>query len=133
MLRRAGHASVWTLLWLLAAGGPAAQEQAAPPAGASRVGRASRIAGSLSLDGLLDEPDWAAAQPMGEFVQRYPAEGSAATQATFVRVLYDDERLIIGADLTDAEPARIVAREMKEDGALNNDDSFGILLDTFLD
>ncbi|MGH9869091.1 MAG: DUF5916 domain-containing protein [Candidatus Polarisedimenticolia bacterium] len=131
MRLHARHAAGCLLLGLLAGTAFAAGEPAT--ATAPRVGRAARIAGPITLDGLLDEPAWTAAQPMGEFVQRYPAEGSVATQATFVRILYDDERLIIGADLTDAEPARIVAREMKEDGDLRNDDAFGILLDTFLD
>jgi hypothetical protein len=111
------------------AGGEATEAPAAP----ARVGRATRANGPISLDGLLDEPVWQTAVPLDGFVQRYPAEGAVATQATFVRVLYDDERLIIGADLVDSEPARIVAREMKEDGDLRNDDVFGVLLDTFLD
>src|SRR5688572_32098463 len=105
MRRHARHAAGCVLLVSLAGHAYAAVDPA--PAAAPRVGRAVRISGSVTLDGLLDEPAWAAAQPLGEFVQRYPAEGSAATQVTFVRILYDDERLIIGADLVDTEPARI--------------------------
>ncbi|HKY30943.1 MAG TPA: DUF5916 domain-containing protein, partial [Candidatus Polarisedimenticolia bacterium] len=109
----------------------------APPGGqgapAPRSARAARAASPITLDGLLDEPAWAGAAPLEGFVQRLPAEGAPATQATLVRILYDDTRLIIGADLLDAEPGRIIAREMKEDGDLSNDDLFGVLLDTFHD
>ena len=82
---------------------------------------------------MLDEPCWAGAEPLTTFTQRLPAEGAPATQPTEVRVLFDAENLYLGADLRDAEPGRIIAREMKEDGALDNDDLFGVLLDTFHD
>jgi len=50
-----------------------------------------------------------------------------------VRILYDDERLIIGAELRDERPEGIVGREMKEDATLSNDDAFAVYLDTFHD
>jgi len=95
--------------------------------------RATRIAGGIRLDGVLDEPEWRLAEPIDSFTQRFPAEGAPASQATRVRILYDDERLYIGADLEDREPDRIVAREMKEDASLDNDDSFFVIIDTFRD
>ena len=85
------------------------------------------------IDGSLAEEAWRQAEPIAGFTQRFPAEGAPATQATEVRILFDDENLYIGADLADADPGAIVAREMKEDGALVNDDLFSVLLDTFHD
>jgi hypothetical protein len=97
------------------------------------VARASRCDAAIRIDGVLDEPCWATASPLTSFTQRLPAEGAPASQATEVRVLFDAENLYIGADLLDSDPGKIIALEMKEDGALKNDDLFGILLDTFHD
>ena len=99
----------------------------------SPVATAVRATGEIIVDGLLDEPDWQNARPITSFTQRFPAEGEPATQSTEVRILYDEERLLVGALLLDSEPDRIIARELKEDGDLTSDDTFAILLDTFLD
>jgi hypothetical protein len=120
------------LAWALPAGEPAPRE-APPAAGPVPVARAARTSGPIVIDGALDEPAWGEAPPVASFTQRLPAEGSPATQPSEVRFLFDDENLYVGADLRDSEPGRIVAREMKEDGELPNDDLFGIVLDTFHD
>ncbi len=99
----------------------------------ARIARAARTTASILIDGSLDEPAWQEAEPITRFTQRFPAEGDDATQATEVRILFDDERLLIGVRLHDTEPGRIVARELKEDSELYNDDSFGVLIDTFYD
>src|SRR5688572_22397437 len=38
--------------------------------------RAARVAGEISLDGLLSESPWAAALPVSDFTQREPQEGA---------------------------------------------------------
>jgi hypothetical protein len=87
----------------------------------------------ITVDGVLDEPAWEAAEAIADFVQRFPAEGEPSSQSTVVKLLFDDEHLHIGAMMYDTEPEKIVARELKEDGELDADDVFGILLDTFRD
>jgi hypothetical protein len=125
------------VLRALIAAGLAAPAAAAAPAVAAPEGppvlRAVRAEGPIAIDGLLDEPAWGRAEPITSFTQRYPAEGEPATQPTEVRVLYDDERLYVGARLRDDAPSRIVAREMKEDADLDSDDAFAVFLDTFRD
>lgn len=116
------------LIAAAAAGGWPVQAFAAPP-----VARAERIKGDLRIDGILDEPDWRAAPSIGDLTQRFPAEGEPATQPSEIRILFDEERLIIGARLMDREPDRLVARVMKEDGPLYRDDSFAVFLDPFMD
>ncbi|HKB07560.1 MAG TPA: DUF5916 domain-containing protein, partial [Candidatus Polarisedimenticolia bacterium] len=111
----------------------AAATPAAPAPGDPPVARAARCDAAVRIDGLLDERCWQEAEPVSVFVQRLPAEGAPATQPTEVRILFDAENLYIGAELKDSEPGRIIAREMKEDGELPNDDLFGVLLDTFHD
>ncbi|MBI4545086.1 MAG: hypothetical protein HY703_07825, partial [Gemmatimonadetes bacterium] len=60
------------------------------------------------IDGRLDDAVWAAAPPIGGFLQREPYEGRPASQPTEVRVLYDADALYIGAWLYDSAPAGIV-------------------------
>jgi hypothetical protein len=48
----------------------------------------SRATGKISIDGALDEPDWARAEPIGEITQREPKPGVAATEKTEVKLLY---------------------------------------------
>src|SRR5687768_5420851 len=62
----------------------------APTASAVRTQAAPRI------DGRLDESAWESAQPITAFLQRDPDEGEPASQATAVRVLYDDDAIYIG-------------------------------------
>ena len=120
---------------LISATGTTGARAETPPqlAAATPVAQAVRTPVRVVVDGQLDEESWGLAAPLTGFVQRLPAEGSPATQATEVRILFDDENLYIGADLLDTDAASIIAREMKEDGDLDNDDSFTVLLDTFHD
>ena len=100
---------------------------------ALKIASSVRATSAITVDGTLDEPAWADATAITDFVQRFPAEGAPASQATSVRILYDDETLHIGAMLYDAEPDKIIALELKEDGDLDDDDVFGIMIDTFHD
>ena len=45
----------------------------------------------FGLDGRLDEPFWERARAATGFEQRQPDPGSAATERTEVRILFDDE------------------------------------------
>ena len=49
--------------------------------------RAIQVAQEPVLDGVLDEPVWQEASPIGGFRQRNPEEGSPATEKTEVRIL----------------------------------------------
>ena len=55
----------------------------------------------ITVDGKLDEGAWAAATPITELRQTRPTEGAAATLATEIRILYDDDALYIGARMTE--------------------------------
>ena len=50
-----------------------------------------RAAGTITLDGALDEPAWRDAPVASHFIQNDPREGEPATYDTEVRVVYDDE------------------------------------------
>jgi hypothetical protein len=87
----------------------------------------------IKLDGLLDEPSWKQAQVISEFRQRDPREGEPATEKTEIRVVLYQKTLYFGVICTDSNPALIVAKEMRRDGAVEDDDSITMILDTYLD
>ena len=64
-----------------------------------------RAAGTVALDGVLDEPAWAAAPVARNFIQNDPNEGAPATYDTEVRVVYDDEAIYFGVLARDDNPA----------------------------
>ena len=105
----------------------AVSAQAAPSVGVARATAA------ISLDGALDEADWAQTQPIGDIMQREPKEGVAATERTEVKLLLDDDNLYVGVVCYDSAPQRIVGTQMARDANLESDDSIEILLDTFHD
>ena len=119
---------LWTTVSLILgmAGSPGlAQESPLPSA------RAIRVEEEPILDGLLDEPLWEQASPVGQFRQRNPREGTPATEATEVRIVYSDDAIFFGVICYDSEPDRIIATQRARDADLQFDDSFSIILDTF--
>ena len=80
----------------------------APGPGAEQTLRATRTARPPVIDGRLDDPAWARAEPFSDFVQLFPDEGKPPTQPTEVRVLYDDRFLYVGVTARDTEPEAMV-------------------------
>ena len=124
------------LLFFLAS--PVAAQTVAPavraPGGvAPPVAQAVRVEVGPILTGRLDDPIWATAPLITGFVQHEPFEGRPATERTEVRILFDREALYVGARLHDSEPAGIVRGEVRRDADLKEQDSFLIVLDTYLD
>ena len=94
--------------------------------------RAARLEGAIAIDGRLDEPAWARAEPATRFTQSDPAEGQPATERTAVRVLISDDALYVGARLYDRETGRIKAALARRDDDVEADE-FDLYLDTFHD
>lgn len=94
---------------------------------------AMRADSALVVDGALDEAAWAKAQLAGEFHQIEPDEYAPASEATEVRVLYDDVHLYIGARMYDSAPATINAKQLIQGRRYLFDDRVHVLLDPFLD
>ena len=95
--------------------------------------RAARTNLPIILDGVLDEEAWQGVDPFSDFIQSMPDAGAPATEETVIRVLYDEEKIYIGALLLDSDPEGIIARYLNQDYETHDDDTFGITLDTFLD
>lgn len=98
--------------------------------------RAVRAPSRIEVDGRVDEPAWAAAIPITEFIQSQPNTGAPATERTVARVLYDDGHLYVSAVCYDSDLNGLVIKTIERDypNVLSEDmDSFGMSFDTFLD
>ena len=95
---------------------------------------ALRVESTITIDGELDEQEWALAEPATDFIQQNPHTGEPSTERTEVRLLYDDENLYVGVYCFDsAGPEGLVVNRVNRDFPGFDDDGFGILLDTFDD
>lgn len=87
----------------------------------------------IRLDGVFDEPVWQRAEPASDFVQSEPLTGQPATEATEVRIAFDNDNLYIAAMLHDAQVDAVVVNDIKKDFKEEEQDDFEVLLDTFGD
>jgi len=76
-----------------------------------------RAVGPIAIDGILDEPDWEAAVPVGDFVFPWWAEGEQ--EQTLARILWDDTNLYVGFVCQDAY---IWAEYTNRDDPVSRDD-----------
>jgi hypothetical protein len=87
----------------------------------------------ISVDGILDESDWAEAPPIGEILQREPKQGEKATEQTVVKLLYDSQNFYVGVTCYDSEPQKVIGTQMARDADLSVDDRVEIIIDSFHD
>ena len=96
--------------------------------------RATRVSQPVVLDGELKEEIYTRVPAIAGFLQQEPNEGEPATEQTQVWLFYDDRNIYVSARLHDSEPEREIITEMRRDGQGTNDnESFGVVLDTFHD
>ena len=127
--------AVSALIVIYPLSGPGLRPAAAQEAEALRTVRATQLEPDerISLDGRLNEPVWARAQVADGFLQQEPTEGQPGTEATEVRIVFEEDNLYIGAMLHDSDPAGILGHQKQRDQGLGSDDRFMLILDTFLD
>jgi len=113
---------------------PPATRQAAPPRSASNHNSdapratATRLNGTVRIDGILSEAQWRSATPLGAFTQLDPAEGRPASEQSDIRVMYDGDALYIGAMLYDRDAVR--GRLGRRDMDMTASDWLTVILDT---
>jgi hypothetical protein len=96
--------------------------------------RATRVVGDVRVDGRLDEADWLRADSTTtDFIQVVPSPGYPASEATVIRILYDDRTLYIGATLYESEPDKLIVPGLEQDYATHDSDILGVALDTYHD
>ena len=94
----------------------------------------TRTARPPQLDGVLNEEEWKTAAVIDEFIQQEPSEGDPATEATVVRLMYDEHAIYVGVEAYDSIPNGVIATEMRRDSRqLLDEDNFQLILDTFSD
>lgn len=121
-------------LWLSgSAVAHARQDAASPAAGTEKTLRALTTSTAIRVDGRLDDPAWQVADVVSDFVQQEPRVGEPISERTEVRVVLDDGAMYFGVRCFDATPRGIIARELRRDNPLLDDDRFEIALDTFHD
>ena len=112
---------------------PAAASAQNAPAndGGSKVVRAVRVASPPVIDGRLDDAVWQQAEPITDFHQIRPGNGTPPSERTEVYLVYDDRALYIGARMYDSEPGRIAAPTVRHGQGLGSDDRLVVILDPF--
>lgn len=98
-----------------------------------RQARAVRVETPPLIDGRLDDPAWALARPIGELFQIDPQQGVPPSEASEIRVVYDEHAIYFGLRLFDREPDKIIVKTMERDGLLSAEDYVMFVLDTHLD
>ena len=125
-----------SLSFLLTVGNSFAQEVVVGQDAEGRLTiRAVRYDGEVNLDGNLDEEVYRTLTPVSNFIQQIPTEGAPASERTEAWVFFDDDNLYVAARNYESVPEEDwVANEMRRDTSqLRTNDSFSVMLDTFLD
>jgi hypothetical protein len=93
---------------------------------------AVRLTEQITLDGRLTESVWNNEFGASAFSQLNPVEGGRPSQATIVRVAYDDAAIYIGAKMMDSAPDSVIARLGRRDVSTNSD-RFNVYIDAYHD
>jgi hypothetical protein len=107
-----------------------AQAQDVPLVRSKEV-HAVRVETAPVLDGVLDEALWQQAEPITDFHQTRPGDGTPTSEPTVVYVVYTEDALYIGAVMNDSEPENIAAPTIRHGQGLGGDDRLVLILDPF--
>jgi hypothetical protein len=97
----------------------------APP----RVATASAVTREVSTDGF-DDPAWQEASPSTGLTQQEPDESKPAVLRTECRVIATPRALLLRFTM-EAPSGSLVARQLRRDADLTNDESVSLVLDTY--
>jgi Domain of unknown function (DUF5916) len=96
--------------------------------------RAVRLDAPLKVDGHLDEEIYSLVQPITDFIQQEPREGTPATEKTDAWIFFDAGSLYIAARCWDSHPEREIANELRRDnGNVLGNENFTFVIDTLHD
>ena len=85
------------------------------------------------IDGFPDEEAWLAASPLTDFTQREPADGEPASEATELRILFDQDAIYVAVWAYDSQPDAIVTGESIRDYEVTDADAVIMVFDTYND
>lgn len=124
-MRRPNDSMVFFLLALLPAHSLAAE--------VPKRTEAERCRTAPVIDGRLDDEAWLRSSPATGLTQIEPEAGKPMSEATEVRILYDQDAIYIGVTCHDSNPAGILARGRERDGSVLSGDHVAFFFDTFHD
>tara|TARA_R110000868_G_scaffold378658_3_gene644176 strand:+ start:34071 stop:36281 length:2211 start_codon:yes stop_codon:yes gene_type:complete len=85
------------------------------------------------IDGNLDDDIWKLIEPITQFTQVWPSDGSPPTEDSEVRIAYDQDNLYFALKFFDKNPELIRAKNLERGGRNDRDDHAVIALDTYMD
>jgi len=86
------------------------------------------------VDGIISDLEWQGVPVLDQpFIQFEPEVGQPSPFRTTVRIAQTESALYVAIEAYDPNPERLAAAITRRDGDLDQDDSVGILLDTFSD
>lgn len=87
-----------------------------------------------TIDGEIGTTEWSGAVTIdGPLVQFEPDRGQPSPYRTIIRIGQTESAIFVAIEALDPDSARLAAAVTGRDGDLDNDDSLGVMLDTFLD
>jgi len=92
-----------------------------------------RASSPITVDGILDEPDWQKAQVSTDFWQRYPYDSSYSKLNTEVMVTYDENFLYVGAVCYTENQKDFVINSLRRDFRASGNDAFYFIINPFND
>lgn len=92
-----------------------------------------RAQSPIIIDGVLEEPDWAAAQKANNFYRVLPVDTGFAYQQSEILMTYDDKALYIAQIFHDTIPGKRIMESYRRDFSFGNNDNLLVFFDTFLD
>jgi len=90
----------------------------------------NRTLREIRIDGVLDDPGWADAQPIDSWYETRPGNNLPAKLENVGRLVYDDQFLYAAFEFSDPEPSKIRAPFSNRDNVPSYTDYGGILIDT---
>jgi hypothetical protein len=129
-----------TLLFLLTVAtcvlsGLGAQDSATPVAEARPLRpfvKIARATGAITLDGVLDEPDWYKGVPATNFWQWFPQDSLQATLQTEVYMTYDNKNIYVAAK-SYSSGSNYVIESLRRDFRAGGNDNITFVFDTYSD
>lgn len=92
-----------------------------------------RAEGKITLDAILDEPEWRKADVAKDFRQYFPTDTALAKVKTEIRLTYDDQFIYIAAIVRSVANRNYVTPSLRRDFRGEANDGISIVFDTFKD
>lgn len=87
----------------------------------------------ITVDGLMNEPDWSEADVARDFKQYFPFDSSFAKAPTEVRMTYDEHFIYVFAIMHNLGPRTYVTTSLRRDFNGGFIDAFNVIIDTYRD